>query len=695
MTTTIRSLHLVDATAKPRTEWLGDREYLVVPTVALIGDNVIHAVNAEQAEFVPASVLKTDGWAKRPLMLGHPVRDGVHVSAAEPSILEGQSFGFTDNPRLNGKRLGVDAWCDVKKLEALGQQQMLANLRAGKPVEVSTGSIVQTRPMAGTHNGKRYASEWATLRADHLAFLPESTGACSVAMGCGANRAAMRVLQGSDVLEDTVKSIIDSETLRLCRDIPQSERDDMSASDFAGPDQSFPIKTQADVDAAKHLIGKAKDPEAVKRRVIAIAKRKGLTIPDAWKVKSAMAKVKALAKSFLKALDDSGDGASGDDGEGIETPADEQAELIAYQAMRTALDSAGDHWDAASSLVDDLISAEEDDPTETPLEEMEEETVEDAQLNALRMHCYSMISSLQQICNATYNQQPGQSYNLERFKALIGKSISAKNMKVIQAAHDASHDTHNSTVALGAQCNGMKLLEAADKGGDQLRAACSCQEEVNMNATERSAALKTLADLRVKDAAGKDVGLTPEEVKALEMLSDKGIAQLRDLAGKTPGDAIIQAKANADAALAAHAHGLNAKDQADAAAKAAKEAPDDKMKAAQAAGFQTVEEHEKAEFYKKNPEIKALVDGAIKAAAEKKAALVEALKALGALTEEQLKAKTVEQLEELAAFARVPKADYSGIGLPRAAEGADDVYSNPPDPYAEALKARRGKAAVN
>ena len=68
------------------------------------------------------------------------------------------------------------------------------------------------------------------------------------------------------------------------RDIPQSERDKMDAADFAGPDQSFPIATAADVKAAAHLIGKAKDPAAVKAKIISIAKRKGFSssLPDDW-----------------------------------------------------------------------------------------------------------------------------------------------------------------------------------------------------------------------------------------------------------------------------------------------------------------------------------------------------------------------------------------------------------------------------
>lgn len=66
------------------------------------------------------------------------------------------------------------------------------------------------------------------------------------------------------------------------RAISQKERDAVPDEDFAGPHQSFPIRNQGDVDNAAHLIGHADDPESVKRKIIAIAKRKGLSIPDSW-----------------------------------------------------------------------------------------------------------------------------------------------------------------------------------------------------------------------------------------------------------------------------------------------------------------------------------------------------------------------------------------------------------------------------
>src|SRR5207248_61434 len=43
------------------------------------------------------------------------------------------------------------------------------------------------------------------------------------------------------------------------------------------------IRNQSDVHDAARLIGKADDPAAVKRRIIAIAKRKGFSLPESWR----------------------------------------------------------------------------------------------------------------------------------------------------------------------------------------------------------------------------------------------------------------------------------------------------------------------------------------------------------------------------------------------------------------------------
>lgn len=52
---------------------------------------------------------------------------------------------------------------------------------------------------------------------------------------------------------------------------------------FGDPEnREYPIEDQDDVRSAARLLGKAKDPQKVKRRIIAIAKMLGLEIPKAW-----------------------------------------------------------------------------------------------------------------------------------------------------------------------------------------------------------------------------------------------------------------------------------------------------------------------------------------------------------------------------------------------------------------------------
>ena len=599
--------------------------------------------------------------------------------------MEQHGCGFIRSTSMKGNRLIHETLIDPERLEKLGQQQLLADLRAGKDVSVSVGAFVKTNGKKSSWNNKAYEGEWTEIGPDHTALLHGGVGACSIEQGCSANRAAMRVMEDGNLQLETL------------RDIPQSERDEMSASDFAGPDESFPIKTQADVDAAKRLIGKAANPDAVKAKIIFIAKRKGLTVPAAWQARGASMKLKELKAKMLALFDTPEQAAS-----------EEAAELIAYRSMRTMLDAAGDQWDEASQLVDDLISDEEDDPTETPAAEDAEEEVEDARLDAIRMLCYSMASALNNIVSVTYKQQQpdlppvSDPRYAEQLKALIGKAISAKNMGTIQKAHDSSHDMHASTVALGAQCNGMKLLEAADESLEEFRAAsgnhesaaCGC-DGGNMTNSEW-----------IKETAKH--GVSEAQVKGLEMLLDKdgksaAIDAMRTLAAKAPADAIIQAKAAADAALAGHAHGLNAMDAADAAKKKAKDdaaaakakedaadggADDDKedasgkkIKAAAAKAGISVEEYEEQEFLKTAPaSIRAMAAKHKAAEAARKTELVAALKG-GPLDEKQLAAKSVEDLETLAAYAKVETVDFSGRGLPRSAEERRD--NTPPNPYSQ------------
>lgn len=66
--------------------------------------------------------------------------------------------------------------------------------------------------------------------------------------------------------------------------ISQKERDAVHNDDFAGPHRSFPIRNSMDVEHAAKLVGHGANPSAIKRKIIQIARRKGLSLPDSWKL---------------------------------------------------------------------------------------------------------------------------------------------------------------------------------------------------------------------------------------------------------------------------------------------------------------------------------------------------------------------------------------------------------------------------
>lgn len=156
---------------------------LRVPVVALIGDHVLHAVNSDKPEFIPPEVLSSnlDKWRGKPLVFGHPSRNGEMISAASIGV---ESFGTLDNPRVVGHQLLLDALIDESK----APPDWLARLKNNEMLEVSVGAYVVTDNVAGTHRNRPYARKWLSLVPDHLAVVHK--GACSCADGCGIGAGA-------------------------------------------------------------------------------------------------------------------------------------------------------------------------------------------------------------------------------------------------------------------------------------------------------------------------------------------------------------------------------------------------------------------------------------------------------------------------------------------------------------------------
>lgn len=200
MTLQARTLQLTALKSyQTRTELFEGREHLVVPVVALV-EGVVHAMNATNAEFVPAEEFTKapGGWNGRPIFLGHPVREGLAVSGNDPEILEEERIGTIFNTKIRSNKLTMEAWIDVERATEKAPT-LLERVRNKEDIEISVGVFTGTDDAQGEYNGKRYNGSWKGIMPDHLALLPETDlGACSVAMGCGV-RAATANSKGVNV----------------------------------------------------------------------------------------------------------------------------------------------------------------------------------------------------------------------------------------------------------------------------------------------------------------------------------------------------------------------------------------------------------------------------------------------------------------------------------------------------------------
>jgi len=590
-----RQVHLMGATGTIRTATYESREHMVVPVVALM-EGVIHAINADTPEYVPLTCLAVapQGWNGRPVVLGHPVKNGHQISANSPEVLEAQGFGRIFNARLEGKKLMLEAWIDPTKAEAVGAGEMLNKLRAQRMCEVSVGAFVVTDSTPGMFGDKSYKAVWRDVVPDHLAFLPKGLGACSNEMGCGAPRAAAAHLVTADGLELVTPA----------------------AAAQTGP------------GTVPAMPGRTARPRTAQP----------------------------------------GDTPS-------QAASEEKAELIAYQTLRTLLDQLSESWDASSEIVDDLISDETENPTQTVSDEEAETEVERARVESLQVLCMSMYSTLNAFMNLTTDllrPEPMQDVaSAPRY--MQGARHSASDRQIIQRVHDHA-------VSLGAECSGMKAAEAprdhqpteqpVTAPAEATPMACSCggsgkpaTSGGKMTPEKRTETIKTLIE-------DKHSGFVAADEKMLTAASDERLEAFR---------------------VAAQARAKEVEEKTPV-----KETPAAETPAVTALETKPMSE---ADFMKAAPEsLRALISRAQAQETARKTQLVTTLKTAQAeYSESELAAMSLDALERFGRAVGVKAAEvettsYAGRALPRAAAAAEkDVFTNPPDPYADGLKALRAK----
>ena len=182
----------LDAT-ELREETLDGRTYLVAPLIMI---NVgVH----NRALYTEKDLAKSvETWNDVPITVNHPEEDGKALSAKSPKVLAKQSIGRIFHSNFTDCKMKAEAWVDVEKTKEL-RPEIITRLNERKMIEVSTGHFSDDEQTEGTYNGETYGEICHNIVGNHLAFLPDDIGACSITDGAGCPR--INKQEGQDTMK--------------------------------------------------------------------------------------------------------------------------------------------------------------------------------------------------------------------------------------------------------------------------------------------------------------------------------------------------------------------------------------------------------------------------------------------------------------------------------------------------------------
>lgn len=182
---------------------LQGRDHLVVPVIMMVegvhnGSRGPMLYTAEDlGQFV-------ESWDGIPVVVNHP-NEG--QSANDPE-LSGQIVGRIHNTHMEGDKLKAEAWIDVDNLKGVSSDT-LDHIQEQRPLDVSVGVYSEEDETEGDWNGEHYRAIARNYRPDHLALLPNASGACSWDDGCGIRNSKienkLKTKQGGGLMDENKK----------------------------------------------------------------------------------------------------------------------------------------------------------------------------------------------------------------------------------------------------------------------------------------------------------------------------------------------------------------------------------------------------------------------------------------------------------------------------------------------------------
>ena len=106
------------------------------------------------------------------------------MSACSPAVLDKQGVGMIMNTHFEDGKLKAEAWLEQSRVDRIDNRVTSAIARQ-EMLELSTGLFSDAELTPGTWNGKQYDKIARNIVPDHLAVLPDQSGACSIEDGAG------------------------------------------------------------------------------------------------------------------------------------------------------------------------------------------------------------------------------------------------------------------------------------------------------------------------------------------------------------------------------------------------------------------------------------------------------------------------------------------------------------------------------
>lgn len=258
MTQTRVNIRTAVNSAKIRRERRNGRDVVIVPSATLPDDVVMNGVKYP-ADEIDKSYLSLN---RTPAPLGHPMIEGMFVSASDPEgLARGWVGAWNENVRRENGRVLLDKVIDVEQASQLnGGKAVLAAIEKGEPIHTSTGLYAIMEPVENDATG---ASKIArSIVFDHDAILLGEDGAATPEQGVGmlVNKAVapdgVQVAAINSSLEDEAERGIDWAVADLARAIERKEKSGAlsrmksAIMDALGLSEREPSATKKEADMA-------------------------------------------------------------------------------------------------------------------------------------------------------------------------------------------------------------------------------------------------------------------------------------------------------------------------------------------------------------------------------------------------------------------------------------------------------------